>query len=79
MTQAGRAEQVAVRVREATETAGLSLNRLAALTGIPAPTLRRRVTAGPGLFTVDEITRIAEATGQPFGWLIAGIETEAVA
>lgn len=79
MTQAGWAEQVAIRVRQAAETAGLSPNRLATLSGIPAPTLRRRVDKVPGLFTVDEISRIAEATGQPFGWLIAGVTDSDIA
>lgn len=67
---------MAGRVGEAARAAGLTKHQLAEQTGIPYPTLRRRLEVRPDLFTVDELVRIAEATGTDFAWLASG---EAVA
>lgn len=78
MTTSGDAAQrVADRVRAAYEQAGLSPNRLAALTGMSHPTLRRRLESTPHLFTVDELVRIADATGVHWGYLLTGNEVAA--
>lgn len=77
MTTTGAAEAVAERVRVALDGAGLSINRTSELTGIPYPTLRRRIKVQPEFFTVDELARIAAVTGVDFAYLAAG--TAAVA
>lgn len=72
MTNTVAADGVAERVRGALSDAGLSINRLSELTGIPYPTLRRRIKVQPEYFTVDEIARIADVTGVEFAFLAAG-------
>lgn len=72
MTTTGAATEVANRVHEALNGAGLSINKLSELAGIPYPTLRRRIKVQPQFFTVDEIARIAAVTGVDFAYLAAG-------
>lgn len=77
MTNTVRAESVAARVREALADAGISINRLADLTGIPYPTLRRHIKVTPALLTLDELNRIADATGADFAFLASGLQVAA--
>lgn len=60
------------RVHEARREAGLTTLQLSERTGIAYTTLRRRLLSTPEQFTLDEIDRIAEATGAPFEWIVIG-------
>lgn len=58
-------------VGEAINEAGLSLRQVADMTGIPYPTLHRKVRGqGRAGFDVIELHRIASATKRPMGSLI---------
>lgn len=63
---------LAVRVNAVRRGAGLTVEKLAHETGIPYSTLRRRLEKNPHQFTVDELARIAAATGVPFEALLVG-------
>lgn len=62
-------EELVTTIRGAIKEAGLSQRQVADITGIPLPTLSRRLTGGGHGLTVPEIFVIAEATGQTPGEL----------
>jgi transcriptional regulator with XRE-family HTH domain len=55
-------KHIADRIKDAMETSGISVSKLAELTGIPRMTLSRRL-ANPTTFTLGELVRIAEVLG----------------
>lgn len=62
-TPAAAAAATAAAVRAALDKAGLSVNRAAALTGIPQSTLDRRLLGTPPGFTVTELSSLASLLG----------------
>lgn len=67
----GYSLRVSVRVREAFEASGATLNGLATATGIPRNTLRRRID-GHQAFTVDQLASLSQALGVPVASLLVG-------
>ncbi|MDQ0894469.1 helix-turn-helix domain-containing protein [Agromyces ramosus] len=61
MTHRLNPEDVAKRIREAREGDGRSERWLAEETGIPYPTLRRKLNQRPDNLTLDELIRITRA------------------
>ena len=62
-TPAAAAAATAAAVKAAIEQAGLSVNRAAALSGIPQSTLDRRLLGGTPGFTVSELSALASVLG----------------
>ena len=62
-TPAAAAAATAAAVKAAIEQAGLSVNRAAALSGIPQSTLDRRLLGTPPGFTVTELSLLAAVLG----------------
>ena len=52
-------------ITEARESAGISLNALSGLTGIPYATLHRKVQSRPGTLLAKDINAIAQALNVP--------------
>lgn len=64
----------------AEQVAPFPLARLEAETGIPRSTLRRKIAAGVGAFTVSELFRLARATGgDVVAWVAAFVRIETAA
>ena len=69
-TPAAAAAATAAAVKAAIERAGLSVNRAAALAGIPQSTLDRRLLGAPPGFTITELSSLASVLGVEVGDLL---------
>lgn len=69
-TSAAAAAATAAAVKAAIEQAGLSVNRAAALSGIPQSTLDRRLLGNPPGFTITELSSLASVLGVEVGALL---------
>jgi transcriptional regulator with XRE-family HTH domain len=62
-TPAAAAAATAATVKAAIKRAGLSVNRAAALSGIPQSTLDRRLLGTPPGFSITELSSLASVLG----------------
>ena len=69
-TPAAAAAATAAAVKAAIERAGLSVNRAAALAGIPQSTLDRRLVGNPPGFSIAELSSLASVLGVEVGDLL---------
>ena len=69
-TPAAAAAATAAAVKAAIERAGLSVNRAAALSGIPQSTLDRRLLGAPPGFNIIELSSLASVLGIEVGDLL---------
>lgn len=69
-TPAAAAAATAAAVKAAIERAGLSVNRAAALSGIPQSTLDRRLLGTPPGFTITELSSLASLLDVEVGDLL---------
>jgi len=68
---ASRTTRIAGSIDAYREQRGISLDDLAAATGIPRTTLARKIRNG-GLFTIDELDAVSAALEVPTSsWLVA--------
>lgn len=78
-TPAAAAAATAAAVKAAIERAGLSVNRAAALSGIPQSTLDRRLLGTPPGFTITELSSLASLLGVEVSDLLRQDRTAATA
>ena len=76
-TPAAAAAATAAAVRAALDKAGLSVNRTAALSGIPQSTLDRRLLGNPPGFSIAELASLASLLGMDVSDLLRQSETAA--
>jgi transcriptional regulator with XRE-family HTH domain len=67
------AQQVAAAVREAMTARGFTQEQLSAATGIPQPTLSRRLSGLRKAFDVDELADVAAALGTTSADLLGAV------
>lgn len=65
-----KAADLATRIEAARVTAGRTKRWLSETTGIPYPTLNRKLTVSPEAFTVQDVSRIADALAVDFDALM---------
>ena len=76
-TPAAAAAATAAAVKAAIEQAGLTVNRTAALSGIPQSTLDRRLLGNPPGFSIAELASLASLLGMDVSDLLRQSETAA--